>query len=201
MSDTVQCNSPLSEFDSGEAPRAQFNNVTMCELPFLGHFNLRIDPDDEAAASRFCETFGFSPTLQANTFRLYEDTLFAWLGPDERLFITPEYQIDESRQKIREFTAQGFTTYANLSSAQTIIRVSGERAVEFLSCTIAYDLHPRNFQPQQLVQTVLARVAVTLFNQTNEDERVFDIVVRRSFSDYLWRWLLDVGSEYEFRLK
>ncbi len=201
MSDTIERNSPLSEFAVDDVCRAQFLDTMILELPYLGHFNLRMQPHDEAFSSRFHEKFGFEPTMEANTFCVHTDTLFAWLGPDERLLIVPEYQLDKTRSNIREVTAEGFATCANLSSAQTIIRVSGQRAVDFLSRSVVYDLHPRNFNPLQLVQTVAARVPVTLLNQTNEDEPVFDIVVRRSFSDYLWRWLVDVGSEYEFQLR
>ena len=59
-------------------------------------------------------------------------------------------------------------------------------------CTV--DLHPRVFGPGRCTQTHLGK-AVVLIRQL-DDSPSFDIIVRRSFADYLGLWLKDAALEY-----
>ena len=198
MSEGVQQYSPLSQIDSGQPPTAQFRGVELQELAFLGHFNIRLQPDDNEKTASFKRLFEFDLPMQPNTFLVHGLILCVWLAPDEWLLVCAEDAIRNTRENVREIASSGFTASVNQSSAQTMIRVSGPRSADFLSRSIAYDLHARTFKPNQSVQTVLARTPVIILNQTDEEMK-FDIVVRRSFSDYLWRWLVDTGEELDFR--
>ena len=80
-----------------------------------------------------------------------------------------------------------------------LVRISGENSIDFLGRGISIDLHPSQFSFGQCAQTVMAHSNVMILNHTR-DNPLLDIVVRRSFADHLWRWLLDVGKESEFRL-
>ena len=198
MSSQIQELSPLSEFHSDNTPDVSFKQVKLSELAFLGHFNIRIQPDDELVLKEFKQSLGFDVPREPNTFVVHDDILCAWLGPDEWLVISPQHRSEEIRMILGKIISEGFSTCVDQSSAQTIIRVEGLQATDLLSRGIAFDLHPRVFNPGHCAQTVLARTAVTILKQ-EADETTLDVIVRRSFADYLWRWLVDAGQEAEFR--
>ena len=59
-------------------------------------------------------------------------------------------------------------------------------------CTL--DLHPAVFREGNCAQTGLARASVLI--ACIDDAGAFEIVVRRSFADYLCRWLAHVGRNH-----
>ena len=198
MSSQIQELSHLSEIHSDNTPDVSFKQVKLSELAFLGHFNIRIQPDDELVLKEFKQSLGFDVPHEPNTFVVHDDILCAWLGPDEWLVISPQHRSEEIRMILGKIISEGFSTCVDQSSAQTIIRVEGLQATDLLSRGIAFDLHPRVFNPGHCAQTVFARTTVTILKQ-EADETTLDVIVRRSFADYLWRWLVDAGQEAEFR--
>jgi len=75
------------------------------------------------------------------------------------------------------------------------IAVAGPRARDLIAKGCPLDLHPRAFGGvRHCAQSHLAKAAVTL-HQVGE-QPAYDLYVRRSFSDYLWRWLEDAAREY-----
>ena len=61
-------------------------------------------------------------------------------------------------------------------------------------CTL--DLHPREFGPGQCAQTGLGKAAVLL--ATSEPD-AWAIIIRRSFADYLCRWLANAARPHGAR--
>lgn len=197
MFDSIQ-QTPLAEFSIQNEVRAEFNGVKLLELSNLEHFNLRLQPDNSHLLDRLQDALGLQIPIEPNTFMIYENILCSWLGPDEWLIVAPLDQSNRVEAVVRENLKDQFATLTKHGSAQTIIRVSGLRAIEFLSRGIAIDLDSSSFKPGQCVQTIMAHANVTVLNHSQE-ESIFDLIVRRSFADHLWRWLLDVGQEAEFR--
>ncbi len=190
--------SPLVEFSDQNGIRVEFQDVVLSELPQMEHFNVRLQPDDRGLLKILQGALGFGFPLESNTFVIHDNVLCAWLGIDEWLIIAPLDQADRVEGKLTDLLAGRFATLVKLGSAQTIFRVAGASAAEFLSRGIAIDLDPSSFQVGHCVQTVLAHSHVTVLNHTR-NELMFDFVVRRSYADHLWRWLLDVGREEIFR--
>ncbi len=198
MFEQAPMQSPLNSIHGEDAPCVQLKDVTLTELPFLGHYNVRFQPDDQPASSRFRRLLGFDVPQEPNIFSVHEDNLCAWLGPDEWLIVTPFHAKDLLDRALNEFASGGgFVTCVDISAAQTIVRAAGPKAADLLGRGVSYDLHPRNFQAGACIQTMLARANVTLLAQS-ASEVTIDIVVRRSFADHLWNWLVDAGQESEF---
>ncbi len=55
------------------------------------------------------------------------------------------------------------------------------------------DVHPEAFPVGKGVTAVFAKTNLILRRPT---ETRWELVLRRSFSDYCYRWLLDAGAEY-----
>ena len=198
MSEQLTMRSPLNSVQGVISPRIELQGVALTELAFLRHVNVRFQPDDEQSKRKFHRSFGFDVPQVPNTFIVHEENLCAWLGPDEWLIITPYHLAESMDQALREFkSGDGFATCVEISAAQTLIRLTGSKAADLLGRGVAYDLHPTNFTPGCCVQTMLARTTVTLLAHVAE-EMTIDVIVRRSFADYLWRWLIDAGQESEF---
>ena len=198
MSEQLAMRSPLNSVQGVISPRIELQDVALTELAFLQHVNVRFQPDDEPVKRRFRRIFGFDVPQVPNIFIVHEENLCAWLGPDEWLIMTPYHLKDTLAKAIKEFTSgDEFATCVEISAAQTLIRLTGSKAADLLGRGVSYDLHPGNFVPGSCVQTMLARTAVTLLAHFAE-EMTIDVIVRRSFADYLWCWLVDAGQESEF---
>ena len=75
------------------------------------------------------------------------------------------------------------------------LHIAGPKARDVIAKGCPLDLHPRVFGGVgHCAQSHLAKTTVIL-HQVSETPG-FDLYTRRSFSDYLWRWLEDAGREY-----
>ena len=83
----------------------------------------------------------------------------------------------------------------DISSGQTIIRLRGPRARDLLNKGCPLDLHPRVFGAGQCAQSHIGKSNALIIQV--DDTPTYDIIVRRSFADYLARWLLHSGMEYD----
>lgn len=125
-----------------------------------------------------------------------EEWSLGWVAPDEWLLTGPGDQAFTMEMALRE-QLDGHYAVINLSGGQTLLRLSGPKARLVLMKSCPYDVHDRNFPVGKIVTTVLAKSQATIRRVGNED---WELVVRRSFADYVWRWLVDAGQEYRLSL-
>ena len=185
----VQCRLPAGPVDGGPA------GVVLKEIPFQAHFNLRGDPGDAAFLVAVEDVLGLTLPTQANTIIRRPHLRVAWLGPDEWLMIVTPDNPRVSSTQLAGALATFHHALNDLSGGQTIISVSGPHALDVLAKGCTLDMHPRVFGPGQCAQSHLAKCSVLIIpHATNLSG--YDVVVRRSFADYLWQWLVKAGSEY-----
>jgi sarcosine oxidase subunit gamma len=158
----------------------------------LGHVNLRGNPGDDAFMGGAEAVLGQSLPVEPNTFTEDEQRI-CWLGPDEWLVLAPAAEINTLCAEL-EASLEGTHAAVNgQSGGQIAIELSGSdvRDVFARGCTL--DFHRKVFRTGMCAQSGLARTNVLI--GCLDDDR-FDVVVRRSFSDYLIRWLLHAGGEF-----
>jgi sarcosine oxidase subunit gamma len=191
MSDALRRESPLvARIEAGLPVRLDAHGVRLQERAFLGHVNLRCDPADPGLTGAIERALDCGLPRAPNSFRVAPaGHMTLWLAPDEWLIVTPEGREGTLAQSLRQACGDGFATVIELGSGQTVIEISGSRAREVIAKGCPLDLHPRAFGPGRCAQSRLARTLVTLAQV--DDEPTFDLIVRRSFADYLWQWLLD----------
>ncbi|QTF92979.1 sarcosine oxidase subunit gamma family protein [Halomonas sp. BM-2019] len=178
---------------SGAPAPTRASRVVLRERPFLGHLVLRGGAIvlDEAVR----EVLGVS--LPGEPQGLVQDAegvrSIQWLSPDEWLVIVPGGEEFELENRLRQALGGAHFAISNVSGGQTLLELEGEAARELLMKSVVYDVHPSHFPVGRGVTTVFAKATVILRRPA---ESRWELVVRRSFADYTYRWLLDAGEEY-----
>ncbi len=195
MSEVVGLQSPLAGIDVDATKEVENPDVTLTELPFRGHYNLRGDAGDDAFCSAVQSALSIALPVEPCTSSNNDSARLLWLGPDEWLLVTPDANGEALVDALQASIAQTFSKLTDISSGQTIIQISGDKTLDLLARGCTLDLHPRVFGQGQCAQSAVAK-SPALVNRISSAEHapVFDVIVRRSFADYLWRWLEDAAS-------
>ncbi|RDB44567.1 sarcosine oxidase subunit gamma [Halomonas sp. DQ26W] len=197
----VPAESPLawSYQNTGRPSVSEKSRVVLRERAMLGHLILRggaIVLDDAVR-----QVLGLQLPGRPNALSHDEsgERSIQWLSPDEWLLIVPGGEEFELEQRLRDALGDARDTavknYAivNVGGGQTLVELEGECVRELLMKSTPYDVHPDAFPVGKGVTTVFAKSNLILRRPT-EDR--WELVLRRSFADYLYRWLLDAGAEY-----
>ena len=188
--------SPLDHFrkTNGVAAPGRSAGVVISERPFLGHLNLRGDSSDGAFADGVERALSLSLPVEPNAVSYGDGKQALWLGPDEWLVVTPTDEQAAVARALVEALSGVFSSVTDITGGQTIITLSGENAEQVLAKGCSLDLHTRAFGEGRCAQTLVAGVGVTLLWAGPEPS--FDLIVRRSFAEYLALWLHDAALEY-----
>ena len=181
--------SPLAPI-LGAGPRAlqvDGHAVALGECPLMDMLNLRGNPQDAAFTAAVASVLGLALPLQANTAAQGAGRTLLWLGPDEWMLQCEAGQAPALEKGLREALAGQHFSVVEVGHGFTTLSVQGPGAGALLSRGCPLDFHPRAFQAGQMAQTHIARAnAIVLCHQAGTD---YALTVRRSFADYLFRWL------------
>ncbi|MFY0992559.1 sarcosine oxidase subunit gamma [Halomonas sp. C05BenzN] len=191
----IPAESPLAwSFHHSGAPAASAaSRVVMRECPFLGHLILRGGAIvlDEAVRDELGMNLPGRP--QGLVLDGAGERSIQWLSPDEWLLIVPGGEAFALERRLRERLGDASFAIVDVSGGQTLLELQGGAVPELLMKSVIYDVHPAHFPVGKGVTTVFAKTSVIL---RRPDETRWELVIRRSFADYCYRWLLDAGEEY-----
>ncbi|GLK86963.1 sarcosine oxidase subunit gamma [Pseudomonas turukhanskensis] len=191
--------SPL--FHAGLADAAGKGKATagiqLRERKLLGHLTIRGDGHDAAFAGAVHKATGLELPGALTLVSSGESSL-QWMGPDEWLLVVPGGTEFEAEKKLREALDGQHIQVVNVSGGQTILELTGSKVRELLMKSTSYDVHPKNFPVGKAVGTVFAKSQLVI-RHTAED--TWELLIRRSFSDYFWLWLQDASQEYGLAVK
>lgn len=196
MSDNLYRESPLTrflaeEFTAGDPTEA---GVYLSERAFMGHINLRGEQSDQAFTKAVASALGVALPLEPNTVSDGQYVTALWLGPSEWLLLTAPDGQHEMAKALQKALGNISSAVTDVSGGQTIINIRGSHARDVLSKGCTLDFHPMVFGPGQCAQTNIAKATATI--RKVDDSPSYDIIVRRSFADYLASWLQDAVLEY-----
>jgi sarcosine oxidase subunit gamma len=177
--------------------RADTSTATLEILPELDHLMLRGNAQDPAFVETVTRVLGQPLPLRANTLTRGNGLVF-WTGPDERQIVTGAGQATGLIAQLREALAGQHASVTDVSGGHLMLALSGAGARDILSSGSTLDFHPRAFAVDDCAQTNLAKAAVLI--ALVGDEPSFRIVVRRSFAEYLLRWMHHAGREVDLRM-
>ena len=189
--------SALSHFFGAPAADGQADGaaVVISERPFVGHLNLRGDPENEGFMSAATSVLGFDLPTVPNTVAAEGDLLALWLGPDEWHIVTPPDAQTSLLDSLEAAFDSIHSAITDITGGQTAITLTGPSARDVLAKGCPLDLHPAVFKPTHCAQTLLAKANV-IIRCLDADSPSFELIVRRSFAEYTAGWLQDAGLEY-----
>lgn len=192
--DGVKAESPLhhaglAELAGKDVPGA---GVVLRERKLLGHLTLRGDSRDPAFVAGAQQALGLALPGPLGLTVAGERSV-QWMSPDEFLLVVPRGEELATEQRLRQALAGQHIQVVNVSGGQTLLELSGANVRDVLMKSTSYDVHPASFPVGKGVGTVFAKTQLYI-RRTGED--TWELLVRRSFADYIWAWLQDASAEF-----
>lgn len=195
MSNNAMAQSPLYHADfSGLAKATECSEagVTLYERPCLGHLNLRGNAQDSAFVEAVEAALGMPLPIAPCSSSQHSGNYIMWLSPDEWLVVVEGGKEQETEALLRE-QLNGHFAVSDVSGGQTWLTLSGPESINVLKKSTGYDVHLDHFPVGKVVGTAFAKASCNIL-RTGEYE--FQLIIRRSFADYLWMWLQQCSKEY-----
>lgn len=166
--------------------------VHLRENALLGHLVLRLKQENTEQLAAVERVLGVALPLQPLTSVTQGDVSVFWTSPDEWTIIVPGLEAFDYETKFRA-EMSGHYSLVNVSGGQTMVEVWGSDVVEMLKKSTPLDLDLSTFPVGKVAGSVFAKAGAVV-RRTAEDR--FELIIRRSFADYLWLWLQDASREY-----
>lgn len=170
--------------------------IAVREKAFLGHINLRGDPDDATFMACVTGVLGFALPTTPNTSREVMDQFACWLGPAEWLLSVPADNEQTVAAALRDALAGAHASVVEVGGGHVVLLLTGNRVRDLLAKGCPLDLHASKFGAGQCAQSHLGKAPILARAVADGIE----LVVRRSFADYVWRWLQICVQEYGGRI-
>ena len=161
--------------------------VSLDEAPLMDMLNLRGNPADAAFGSAVHTATGLALPLAANTATMGADRQLLWLGPDECLLQCPIGQGAALETALRQALAGQHFAVVNVGHGNTVLRIQGPGAADLLARGCPLDFHASVFAVGLVAQSHISRANATILCKQAGSH--YEVTVRRSFADYLFRWL------------
>jgi len=178
------------------APAVADPGVSIVVQPDAGFINLRGDPADSAFVEAAAEVLGQVLPIDANTFTSGERRIY-WLGPDEWLVVTGAGNASATASALGNAISGLHAAVNDVSGGNVALRLAGDGTRDVLSRGCTLDLHPDVFAVSACAQSSLAKAGVLL--GLLDETPTWEIIVRRSFSEYLCQWLAHSARSYGAR--
>lgn len=186
--------SPLHSFALADqaAPINDCCGVWANEIPLLGYVSLRGDVSDPALAEAAARVIGFKlPAEPCTLSKTGEDTVL-WLSPDEWLIITPRDRTAAILRDLSQALTGIRSQVVGNSGGFTQVSLRGRNARDVLSHCTVYNLD--HLSEGRVVGTTFGKSSVYLYRAGDG----YRLLLRRSFADYIWRYLARAASPYGF---
>lgn len=181
---------------NAKSPTTAKTSVTLAEMELTGLLVLRANATRDALSKALNKLAGIA---LPETLRSTESGAYCarWMAPDEWLLSCPNIESFDIEKSLRA-AVDGHLAIVNNTGGYCVMRLSGPDARNVLKKSTVYDVSPENFQSGKVVNTTLAKAQVALRALPDD---AFELVVRRSFADYIWLWLQRAGKEYNMQFK
>jgi sarcosine oxidase subunit gamma len=188
----VKAESPLSHVSGKKGGTAP--GVVLREKAFLGYLTLRGNAADQAFCAGVSQVLGMALPVEPLVLHqnVQSGSSIQWIAPDEWLILVPGGSEYETEMALRSVLS-GHYALVNISGGQTLLTLTGPAARDVLHKSTGYDVHPRNFPVGKGVTTTFAKATAII---RRPSDNVWELVVRRSFADYCYRWLVDASREF-----
>ena len=161
------------------------------------HLILRGDSGDTQFGHAVLQVTGVTLPTKPGTYERSGNTSIYWLGPNEWL-VTAASDALSLESALRQ-QLEGHVAVVDVSGGQTQVNLSGEQVGTLLKKASVYDFGSwaeASDQDGRCTQTTFASASALVAQ--NADGSI-DLIIRRSFSDYIMQWLLDAVKDTGFK--
>lgn len=193
---TIKGQSPLHHAELAEIAKKgpKTGGVYFKEYALLGHLTVRLNAANADQLAAVESVLGVALPTQPLTSVVNGDVVARWISPDEWLVTVPGLKAFAVEEALHA-KLTGHYQVVNVSGGQTLVTLSGEHARDVLKKSTPTDVYPSEFPVGKVVTSVFAKSSAVI-RRSAENE--YELVIRRSFADYLWLWLQDASREYGF---
>jgi sarcosine oxidase subunit gamma len=186
--------SPLHAF--GLAAQARPANescgVWANEVQLQGYISLRGRLAATAFQDGAASALGTRLPAEPCTFTRSGAVKAFWISPDEWMIAGPRARIVPLLRGLGKALGGTRSQVVDNSGGYTEIIVRGRNAADVISHASVYDLH--RLGAGRVVGTTFGRSAVYMYRERDG----VSLLVRRSFADYVWRFLVRAAEPYGF---
>lgn len=192
-----QTDSQNTELFNGDADFG----LVIKEAPLRTYLNLRGNPQDPGFGAGIKAVLGIALPTEPGSYHCNQQHSLYWLGPDEWVLVS-ESPAAELEAELRNLLS-GHIAIVDISGGQTLINLRGAEGPlqTVLKKSSVYDFSawsPAGKNAGRCAQITFAKATALLSNQPDGS---FNLILRRSFADYIARWLLDAGREFGCRIE
>ena len=195
MPDKVMQQSPLVEIAVNQ-PIVDLASIKITEKPFWSHYILRGLISDSAFTDAVKTILDIELPVVANTVIEKDGLSVLWMSPDQWLLLTENQDMQAKVSMLSGALEDVFASINDVSGGQTVVNIKGDKALKVMNKGTTFDVHPSVFGPGKCAQSVFAKMNVLIYPK-QEDNPAVDLIVRRSFADFLGRWLINACVEYK----
>lgn len=162
------------------------------EIAHLGYISLRGEGADAAFVAAVSKALGFALPVTPCTLTQSGGTTALWLSPDEWMISCPRDRHARLMAALGE-TLKGLRhQVVDNSGGYTQVALMGRNAADVLRHTSVYNLAALG--DGKVVGTTFGKASIYLYR----DDGGFRMLLRRSFADYIWRFLVRASEPYGF---
>ncbi len=186
--------SPLHHFNlpAKAEPMHEKKGVWANEVALLGYISLRGNSQNSAFATAFQQATGSALPTQTCELSYHHWGSVLWLSPDEWLIICKRSLHAELLQKLQTAMQDIHSQVVDNSGGYTAVILRGKEAEQTLQHCTVYDVE--TLATGRVVGSTFGKSSVIL----HKLEDGYFLVFRRSFADYIWRYLERSATPYGF---
>ncbi|WP_045836000.1 sarcosine oxidase subunit gamma [Hyphomicrobium sp. 99] len=162
------------------------------EIPHLGYISLRGNVSDQAFVNAASTALGVALPVQPCTLASSKDMDVLWLSPDEWMIVASVSQSQSLLASLQQALTGVRSQVVDNSGGYTQIILEGANALDVLQHVSVYDF--ASLQPGRVVGTTFGKSSAYAFRHGDG----FRLLIRRSFADYIWRYLARAAAPYGF---
>lgn len=162
------------------------------EIPCLGYISLRGDTNNQAFVDAASAALGLSLPVESCTLTASKGVHVLWLSPDEWMVIAAPDQRSSLLASLQTALKDIRSQVVDNSGGYTQLILEGANALDVLQHVSVYDF--ASLRPGRVVGTTFGKSSAYAFRQGEG----FRLIVRRSFADYVWRYLARAAAPYGF---
>ncbi|MDE0309915.1 MAG: hypothetical protein OXI60_08825 [Acidiferrobacterales bacterium] len=137
---------------------------------------------ESGTADEVLNPFGIEQLPQDRKSCIGDDVTLMWNGPGEWLFESEFRPADETLRLLRERFVSTDATVTDLSSARTIVRISGSSRRDFLKKGCPADIDAMT--GGDVITSLIGHFTATIHCRSDS----FDVYVLQSFGTDFWHW-------------